>query len=94
MSRHEERQKMALESGATAIVEERDEEGIAKAREIFGGGAASVTTYDKQILLKAVLDGDINPGRVFTHTYKLEEIDRAYKDIDEHKAIKSMIVIE
>ena len=33
------------------------------------GGAASVTTYDKQFLLKAVLDGDINPGRVFTHSY-------------------------
>ena len=29
-----------------------------------GGGSASVTTYDKQLLLKAVLDGDINPGRV------------------------------
>ena len=28
------------------------------------GGAASVTTYDKQVLLKAVPDGDINPGRL------------------------------
>ena len=39
MSRHEDRQKMALESGATAVVAERGEEGIAKVREILGGGA-------------------------------------------------------
>ena len=147
MSRHEDRQKMALESGATAVVAERGEKGIAKVREILGGGAdaalecvgtaaavdqalgvlhnggrmgfvgvphyenraigstfgqnttigggpASVTTYDKQVLLKTVLDGDINPGRVFTHSYSLDEIDQAYKDMDERKAIKAMIVIE
>ena len=147
MSRHEDRQKMALESGATAVVAERGEEGIAKVREILGGGAdaalecvgteaavdqalgvlhnggrlgfvgvphynnralgstfaqnitvaggaASVTTYDKQILLKAVLDGDINPGKVFTSSYKLEDIDQAYKDMDERKTIKSMIVFD
>ena len=147
MSRHEDRQKMALESGATAVVAERGEEGIAKVREILGGGAdaalecvgteaavdqalgvlhnggrlgfvgvphynnralgstfaqnisvaggsASVTTYNKKFLLKAVLDGDINPGRVFTSSYKLEDIDQAYKDMDERKTIKSMIVME
>ena len=147
MSRHEDRQKMALESGATAVVAERGQEGIAKVREILGGGAdaalecvgtevaidqalgvlhnggrmgfvgvphyenraigstfgqntiigggpASVTTYDKQVLLKAVLDGDINPGRVFTSSYRLEEIDQAYKDMDERKTIKSMIVMD
>ena len=58
------------------------------------GGAASATTYDKQFLLKAVLDGDINPGRVFTTSYKLDEIDQAYKDMDERKSIKSMIVMD
>lgn len=147
MSRHEDRQKMAFESGATAVVAERGEEGIAKVREILGGGAdaalecvgteaavdqalgvlhnggrlgfvgvphynnralgstfaqnisvaggaASVTTYDKQLLLKSVLDGDINPGRVFTSSYKLEEIDQAYKDMDERKTIKSLIVLD
>ena len=147
MSRHEDRQKMALESGATAVVAERGEEGVAKVREILGGGAdvalecvgteaavdqalgvlhnggrlgfvgvphynnralgstfaqnitvaggaASVTTYDKQLLLKAVLDGDINPGRVFTSSYNLEEIDQAYKDMDERKTIKALIVLD
>ena len=147
MSRHEDRQKMALESGATAVVAERGEEGVAKVREILGGGAdvalecvgteaavdqalgvlhnggrlgfvgvphynnralgstfaqnitvaggaASVTTYDKQLLLKAVLDGDINPGRVFTSSYNLEEIDQAYQDMDERKTIKALIVLD
>ena len=61
---------------------------------IIGGGPASVTTYDKQFLLKAVLDGDINPGRVFTSSYKLEDIDQAYKDMDERKTIKAMIVMD
>ena len=147
MIRHEDRQKMVLESGATAVVAERGEEGITKVLEILGGGAdaalecvgaevavdqalevlhnggrlgfvgvphyenraigstfgqntiisggsASVTTYDKQFLLKAVLDGDINPGRVFTSSYRLEDIDQAYKDMDDRKTIKSMIVMD
>lgn len=147
MSRHADRQEMALASGATAVVAERGEEGIAKVREILGGGAdaalecvgteaaieqalgvlhnggrvgyvgvphynnrpigstfaqnitigggsASVTTYNKQVLLKAVLDGDINPGRVFTDTYKLEDVNQAYQDMADRKAIKSMLVID
>ena len=147
MSRHEDRQQMALASGANAVVAERGEEGIAKVRNILGGGAdvalecvgteaaidqalgvlhnggrvgfvgvphydnrplgstfsqniiigggsASVTTYDKQILLKAVLDGDINPGRVFTHTYFLDDINQAYQDMRDRKAIKSMLVMD
>lgn len=146
MSRHKDRQEMALQSGATAIVAERGEEGIAKVREILGGGAdaalecvgteaaitqalgvlhnggrvgyvgvphyddrpigstfaqnisiaggsASVTTYDKEILLKAVLDGTINPGRVFTQTYDLDDINQAYADMQERKTIKSMVVV-
>ena len=52
-----------------------------------------MTTYDKQILLKAVLDGDIDPGRVFTQTYSLDDIDQAYKDMQNRKTIKSMLVI-
>lgn len=146
MSRHKDRQEMALASGATAVVAERGEEGIAKVREILGGGAdaalecvgteaamdqalgvlhnggrvgfvgvphynnralgstfaqnisvaggsASVTTYDKNVLLKAVLDGDINPGRVFTQTYALSDVNQAYKDMQERKTIKSMLII-
>jgi threonine dehydrogenase-like Zn-dependent dehydrogenase len=43
MSRHEPRQKLAREYGATDIVEERGEEGVAKIKEISNGlGAHSV----------------------------------------------------
>ena len=146
MSRHADRQKLALELGATDVIAERGEEGIAKVREILGGGAdaalecvgtesaidqalgvlhnggrvgfvgvphynnrplgstfaqnisiaggsASVTTYDKQFLLKEVLDGNINPGRVFTQTYDLENVNQAYQDMQDRKTIKSMISI-
>lgn len=144
MSRHEDRQQMALASGATAVVAERGEEGIAEVREILhggadaalecvgtgaaidqalgvlhnggrvgfvgvphyndhalgstfaenisvAGGAASVTTYDKGFLLKAVLDGDINPGRVFTQTYALADINQAYEDMKNRVTIKAMV---
>jgi threonine dehydrogenase-like Zn-dependent dehydrogenase len=43
MSRHEPRQKLAREFGATDIVSERDEEGIARVKDLTGGvGADSV----------------------------------------------------
>jgi threonine dehydrogenase-like Zn-dependent dehydrogenase len=43
MSRHEPRQKLALEFGATDIVTERGDEGVARVREMTGGyGAHSV----------------------------------------------------
>jgi threonine dehydrogenase-like Zn-dependent dehydrogenase len=43
MSRHEPRQKLALEFGATDIVEERGDAGVAKIKELTGGlGAHSV----------------------------------------------------
>jgi threonine dehydrogenase-like Zn-dependent dehydrogenase len=43
MSRHERRQKLALEFGATDIVEERGEEGVARIKELTNGlGAHSV----------------------------------------------------
>ena len=42
--------------------------------------------------LKAVLDGEINPGKVFTHSYELDQINQAYQDMATRKAIKSYIV--
>lgn len=42
MSRHEPRQKLAREFGATDIVEERGDEGVARVKELTGGlGAQS-----------------------------------------------------
>ncbi|GAP00388.1 alcohol dehydrogenase [Fructobacillus ficulneus] len=147
MSRHEDRQKLALEFGATHIIPERGEEGVQKVmdltngfgadavmecvgneqstqtavavarpgasigrvglphgkdidmattfyRNIFiGGGPASVTTYDKEVLLKAVLDGEINPGKVFTSEYALADINAAYQAMDQRQTIKAAISV-
>lgn len=146
MSHHEDRQKMAVEFGATDIVPDRGDDAINKVMEItnnagadavlecvgseqsnaeamgmarpgavisrvglphepkmdmttsfynntiIAGGPASVTTYDKKVLLKAVLDGDIHPGKVFTNRFSLDDIDDAYKSMVDRKTIKALII--
>lgn len=57
------------------------------------GGPASVTTYDKDLLLKAVLDGKINPGKVFTKTFTLDEITDAYQAMADRQVIKSYVKV-
>lgn len=148
MSRHEDRQQLATEFGATDIVAERGDEAVAKVLELtngdgadavlecvgteqsndtamkvgrpgaivgrvglphepkmdmtpsfynnitIAGGPASVTTYDKQGLLKAVLDGDIHPGKVFTKSFDLDDIDDAYQAMTKREAIKAYVVVE
>ncbi len=147
MSRHEDRQKLALEFGATDIVAERGDEAVAKvmaltdnaganavlecvgteqsvatavavagAGAVIGrvgipqkaemntnvlfrkniglrGGIAAVTTHDKARLLDAVLKGEINPGKVFTQRFNLDDIQAAYEAMDQRQAIKSLLVI-
>ena len=61
---------------------------------IIAGGPASVTTYDKQVLLKAVLDGDIHPGKVFTKRFNLDDIDGAYQAMTNREAIKALVLTE
>ncbi|KRN28128.1 threonine dehydrogenase related Zn-dependent dehydrogenase [Lactobacillus selangorensis] len=61
---------------------------------IIAGGPASVTTYDKNVLLKAVLDGDIHPGKVFTKRFSLDNIDAAYKSMANREAIKALVIPE
>ena len=58
------------------------------------GGIASVTTYDKNLLLQAVLDEKIQPGKVFTQRFALNDIQAAYEAMDQRKAIKSLLVID
>lgn len=148
MSRHADRQQLALEFGATDIIAERGDDAIAKVmtltnhagadavlecvgtelsnetamqaarpgaivgrvglphepkmdmtasfynNTIIAGGPASVTTYDKQVLLKAVLDGEIHPGKVFTQRFKLDNIDAAYQAMTKREAIKALITID
>ena len=57
------------------------------------GGPASVAIYDREVLLGKVLDGEINPGRVFTADFDLDHVQDAYEAMDERRAIKSMISI-
>ena len=61
---------------------------------IVAGGPASVTTYDKEVLLKAVLDGEINPGKVFTKTFARDDIQAAYEAMDQRQAIKSYVKMD
>jgi len=146
MSRHEDRQKLAREFGATDIVAERGDEAVKKVMELtktgadavlecvgteqsvdtavkvgrpgaivgrvgvpqkpemntnnlfwknigLRGGVASVTTDDKNILLDAVLNGEIHPGKVFTKRFDLDHIQDAYEAMDKREAIKSLLII-
>lgn len=148
LSRHQDRQQLATEFGATDIVASRGDEAVSEVlaltngagadavlecvgtelsnetamqvcrpggivgrvglphepkmdmassfynNRIIAGGPASVTTYDKSVLLKAVLDGQIHPGKVFTKRFGLNEIDAAYQAMTNREAIKSLIVID
>lgn len=58
------------------------------------GGPASVTTYDKDVLLDAVLNADINPGSVFTSEFHLDDIQAAYEAMDQRKTIKSYLILD
>ncbi|WP_406442349.1 zinc-dependent alcohol dehydrogenase family protein [Streptomyces sp. NBC_00631] len=144
MSRHESRQKLAREFGATDIVTERGEEGVARIKDLTGGvGADSVlecvgtpeamrqalhstrpggnvgfvgvphgVEIDGQELffshvglrggpapvrgylpdlIQRVLDGRINPGKVFDLTLPLDQVAEGYRAMDERRAIKALL---
>jgi len=144
MSRHESRQKLATEFGATDIVTERGDEGVSRIKEMtkgigadsvlecvgtlesmmqaiqstrpggsigyvgvphganldlnqvffklvrLHGGPAPVRRYLPN-LLKLVLDGKINPGKVFDLKLPLHQVAEAYRAMDERRAIKSLL---
>lgn len=52
------------------------------------GGIAAVTTYNRKVLLNAVLKGEIHPGKVFTKRFTLDDIQQAYEAMDHREAIK------
>lgn len=145
MSRHADRQALATEFGATDIVPERGDTGIAIVKDMFDGigpdcvlecvgaaeplndairlarpggqvgfvgvpgGESAVSTrtlFDTNVgvrggiapargymaqLLPLVLDGTINPGRVFDLTLPLDDAAEAYAAMDERRAIKVML---
>jgi len=146
MSRHESRQKLAGEFGATDIVAERGEEGIARIKDLTRGvGADSVLecvgtmeSFDQALavsrpggtigyvgvphgvsfegqklffgqkrmlggpapvrrflpdLIDRVLNGKIQPGKVFDLQLPLAEVAEGYKAMDERRAIKVMLTV-
>jgi alcohol dehydrogenase len=56
------------------------------------GGPAPARAYQPE-LLKLVLDGSINPGKVFDLTTDLDHIAEAYAAMDERRAIKALIKV-
>jgi threonine dehydrogenase-like Zn-dependent dehydrogenase len=144
MSRHASRQKLAREFGATDIVTERGDDGVARIKELtdgigansvlecvgtqesmmqairsarpggfvsyvgvphgvsldgeqlffahvhLHGGPAPVRRYLPK-LIKLVLDGKINPGKVFDLTLPLDQVAEGYRAMDERRAIKTLL---
>jgi threonine dehydrogenase-like Zn-dependent dehydrogenase len=146
MGRHASRTDLGLEFGATDVVAERGQEGIAKVLELTGGegthvvleavghlpayemaygvvrpggvisrvgvpqyeeapigfgslfgknatltgGPAPVRAYIEQVL-PAVLEGRINPGRVFDRTVALDQVAEGYKAMDSREALKVLV---
>lgn len=144
MSRHASRQKLAREFGATDVVTERGDEGVARIKELTNGvGADSVLecvgTQESMMqainctrpggyigyvgvphgvsldgeqlffshvhlhggpapvrrylphLIKLVLDGKINPGKVFDLRLPLDQVAEGYRAMDERRAIKTLL---
>ena len=54
------------------------------------GGPAPVRAYIEQ-LLPAVLDGTVNPGKVFDRTTSLEDAPQGYAAMDAREALKVML---
>jgi threonine dehydrogenase-like Zn-dependent dehydrogenase len=144
MSRHASRQKLAKEFGATDIVTERGDDGVARIKEMtksigadcvlecvgtlesmmqairstrpggsigyvgvphdarldlqpvfftlvrLNGGPAPVRRYLPN-LINLVLDGKINPGKVFDLTLPLDQVAEGYRAMDERRAIKTLL---
>ena len=57
---------------------------------IVGGGPAPVRAYIEE-LLPDVLEGRIEPGRVFDRTVGLEGVPEGYREMDSRKSIKVMV---
>lgn len=57
------------------------------------GGIAAATTYDRQVLLDAVLKDEIHPGKVFTKRFDLNQIQAAYEAMATRETIKSLVVV-
>jgi len=87
---------LARPGGAIGRVGLPQEESIPAAITMFyrnvtvGGGVAPARAYIEE-LLPDVLEGRIEPGRVFDRTVSLDEVPDGYRAMDEREAIKVLI---
>jgi threonine dehydrogenase-like Zn-dependent dehydrogenase len=145
MGRHRARTDLGREFGATDVVAERGDEGIARVRDLTDGGSQIVLeavghmpAYEQAVgivrrggvisrvgvpqyeeapvgfgslfgpnitltggpaparayigpLLPAVLDGSVQPGKVFDRTVALDQTPQAYAAMDHREALKVMV---
>jgi threonine dehydrogenase-like Zn-dependent dehydrogenase len=56
----------------------------------IGGGPAPVRAYIEE-LLPDIVDGTIEPGRVFDRTVDLDGVPDGYRAMDEREALKVMV---
>jgi threonine dehydrogenase-like Zn-dependent dehydrogenase len=146
MGRHKARTDLGREFGASEVVGDRGEEGIAQVRELTGGQGSHVVieavghmpAYEQAVgivrpggvisrvgvpqydqapvgfgslfggnitltggpaparayierLLPAVLDGTVDPGKVFDRTVGLDEVAEGYRAMDDREALKVLL---
>jgi threonine dehydrogenase-like Zn-dependent dehydrogenase len=146
MGRHKERTDLGVDFGATDVVSERGDEGIAKVRELTNGEGTHVVlecvglmpAYDMSVgvvrpggvisrvgapqyeeaavgfgslfrhnitltggpaptraymeeLLPDILDGTLNPGRVFDVTMGIDEVPEGYRAMNDREALKVLV---
>ncbi len=87
---------IACPGGAVGRVGVPQEESIPAAQPTFyknvtiAGGPAPARTYIEE-LLPDVLEGRIEPGRVFDRVARLDEVPDGYRTMNEREAIKVLI---
>jgi threonine dehydrogenase-like Zn-dependent dehydrogenase len=146
MGRHKTRTDLGIEFGATDVVAERGDEGIAKVRELTGGVGTHVAleavghmpAYEQAVgvvraggvisrvgvpqyedapvgfaslfgpnitltggpaparayidrLMPGVLDGTVEPGKVFDRTVSLDEVAEGYRAMDQRESLKVLV---
>lgn len=67
-------------------------EGLFFAQKRLFGGPAPVRRYLPDLMHK-VMNGEIQPGKVFDLTLPLEQVAEGYKAMDERRAIKTLLIV-
>jgi threonine dehydrogenase-like Zn-dependent dehydrogenase len=92
MGRHKDRTDLGREFGATDVVDQRGDEGVALVRELTGGdGTHTVLECVGTQDAIDVLEGRIEPGRVFDRTIGLDDVPDGYRSMAGREALKVLI---